>query len=108
SVLSATLITSPLYGTVTLNADGSFVYEPFANYFGTDSFTYQAFDGVSNSNVATVTLNVVEVDDAPLANPDNYSTNEEQPITVAAPGVLGNDSDSDGTALIALLEDNPL
>ena len=33
--------------------------------------------------------------EAPTVEGDSYSTNEETPLTVAAPGVLGNDSDSD-------------
>src|SRR5207244_13219096 len=32
-------------------------------------------------------------DSAPVANADSYSTNEDTLLTVAAPGVLGNDSD---------------
>ena len=49
------------HGSVTLNAvDGSFTYTPDAGYTGTDSFTYQAVDAVSNtvSNTASVKLNV--------------------------------------------------
>jgi len=108
TTLTASVITQPLYGTLVLNADGSFTYDPIDNYNGPDSFTYQANDGMLDSNVAIVSLNVVEVDDAPLANEDFFSTTEELSLQVAAPGVLGNDSDSDGTALSAILHDNPL
>jgi hypothetical protein len=34
----------PQHGTVTLNADGSFVYTPAAGYIGTDYFYYAAYD----------------------------------------------------------------
>jgi len=50
---------------VILNTNGSFTYVPPANFYGTTSFTYQANDGSSNSNVVTVTMTVVPVNDAP-------------------------------------------
>ena len=56
--LTAVLVNGPSNGTVTLNADGSFTYTPNANFTGTDSFTYQAYDGTEYSNVATVTITV--------------------------------------------------
>ncbi len=48
-----------LHGTVTLNAnDGSLAYTPAANYSGTDTFTYQAVDAVSNTPSAPATVTV--------------------------------------------------
>jgi hypothetical protein len=44
---------------------------------------------------------------APTANADNYSTSEDTPLTVGAPGVLGNDSDADGDPLTAVLATDP-
>jgi hypothetical protein len=43
-----------------------------------------------------VSLTVNAVNDAPVAVNDSYSTNEDTVLTVAAPGVLGNDTDQDG------------
>ena len=69
------LVTGPAHGSLTLNADGSFTYTPFApNTNGTDSFTYQASDGTLNSNTATVTLNYHTGDTHPVANNDTYTT----------------------------------
>ncbi len=48
----------PTNGTLVLNADGSFMYTPFAGYSGPDAFTYTATDGFTTSNEATVTLTV--------------------------------------------------
>src|SRR5439155_6633288 len=79
-----------------------------ANYNGSDSFTYQANDGVASSNVATVAITVNGVNDAPVAVNDSYSTNEDTTLTVAAgSGVLGNDTDVDGDALTAILVSGP-
>src|SRR2546421_2156212 len=95
------------HGALTLNADGSFTYTPAANFNGSDSFSYKASDGVAQSNVATVTLTITAVNDAPVSIDDAYSTNEDRPLTVAAPGVLGNDTDVDGDPLRALLVIGP-
>ena len=46
--------------------------------------------------MATVTITVTAVNDAPVAADDAYTTAEDTALTVAAPGVLGNDSDPDG------------
>src|SRR5439155_11127960 len=78
-----------------------------ANFTCTTIFTYQANDGTSNSNLATVTLTVTAVNDAPVANGDSYSTSEDTPLTVAATGVLTNDTDIDGDLLTAALVGSP-
>ena len=70
--LTAALVSGPAHGTLTLNADGSFTYTPDANFNGTDSFTYKASDGLADSNVATVTITVNAVNDAPVATGDSY------------------------------------
>ena len=41
---------------MTLNANGSFTYQPKPNFRGNDSFTYQTVDGSLYSSVSTVTL----------------------------------------------------
>ncbi|MCP4168260.1 MAG: hypothetical protein GY759_20535, partial [Chloroflexi bacterium] len=64
-ILTAEQLSGPNHGTLTttLQPDGSFIYEPAPNWHGSDSFTYQTFDGIDTSNVATVTLHVLTVDD---------------------------------------------
>jgi len=65
--LTATKVTNPTHGTITsFNSNGAFVYVPTANYFGTDSFTYKAWDGTVYSNIATVHITVTSVNDAPV------------------------------------------
>ena len=102
--LTAVLVTDVRSGTLVLTPDGSFTYTPDANFNGTDSFTYRANDRQADSDVATVTVTVESVNDAPVAVNDAFSTPEDTVLTVAAPGVLGNDTDVDsGDVLTAVL-----
>jgi len=99
--LTAALLSAPTHGTVTLNANGSFVYTPTTDFTGADTFTYRAYDGVGYSAPATVSITITNR--APTAADDAYQTYRNQPLSVAALGVLGNDSDADGDALTAAL-----
>ena len=95
-LLTAVLATGPAHGTLTLNSDGSFTYTPHLNFFGSDSFTYRAHDGQLPSDLATVSLTITPVNDAPVANNDSATTNEDFAVTVA---VRSNDTDVDFNAL---------
>jgi hypothetical protein len=64
--LSASNASDPPNGTVTLNSDGSFSYNPEVNFFGDDEFTYRAVDPEGKSNTATVTIHVAPVNDPPF------------------------------------------
>ncbi len=58
---------------------GAYVYIPDPNANGTDSFTFRANDGLANSNVATVTITINPVNDAPVAQTGALTTNEDTP-----------------------------
>ena len=105
--LAAIQQSSPSNGTVIWGGDGSFTYTPEDAFSGTDSFTYWATDGLAHSDIATVTITVNPVNQPPVAADDSSTTNEDTPLTVAAPGVLSNDSDPDGDALTAVLATGP-
>ena len=97
------LVTGVSNGSLTLNTDGSFEYIPNADFNGTDTFTYQANDGVLNSDIATVTITVDPVNDNPVAFNDQYTVNEDETLTIdAVDGVLENDTDIDGDALTSV------
>ena len=57
--------------------------------------------------MATVAINVAAVNDAPVAVNDSYNATEDTPLTIAAPGVLGNDTDVDSDPLTYLLTNSP-
>ncbi|BCM92682.1 hypothetical protein IAD21_04564 [Abditibacteriota bacterium] len=85
-------LSGPLHGTLTLNVDGSFSYTPAANFNGSDSFTYQTTDGTLISDVATVTLTINAVNDAPIAAAQTVSTPQDTAlgITLTATDVENN------------------
>ena len=106
--LTAVLVTPPLRGSLTLNADGSFQYLPAADFFGADSFSYRASDGVRQSAASTVSLTVTAVNDPPTAEPDFYAVGVDGSLSIsAAAGVLRNDRDVDTATLTAQLVTPP-
>ena len=104
SVTAASPLDNVDHGVLTLNANGSFTYDPADDYCGPDSFTYRAEDdsGEANdtSNTATVSITVVCVNDPPVATDDDATGTEDTDLTIAKATLLANDSDGgDGGAL---------
>lgn len=108
NALTAALVSTTTNGTLNFNSDGSFSYTPNPNFNGTDTFTYLANDGASDSNVAMVTISVTALNGLPIATNDSYETNDGSALSVVAPGVLGNDFDPEGNPLAAILVTGPL
>lgn len=77
-------------------ANGKVLYTPDANYYGVDSFAYTIKDSSELTSTAIVSINVVSVNDVPVANTDVAVANEDKTIIV---DVLANDTDADGDAL---------
>lgn len=95
--LTVRVVTQPTNGTLQMKPDGSFSYQPDANWNGDDSFVYVASDGVLESAPVAVTLKVAAVDDAPVARPDTLNgAREDEPSFIADATLLDNDSDPDG------------
>jgi len=94
--LTAILVTGPVNGTLTLNANGTFSYTHNGSETTSDSFTYRVNDGTVDGNTVTVTISVTAVNDAPVANDDAATTSEATAVTVS---VRGNDTDPEGNTL---------
>ena len=76
--LRVSLDAGPQHGALVLNPDGTFTYTPAPNFYGTDTFTYRANNGVfaqgdssvamsPDSNTATVTITVTPVKEPRVA-----------------------------------------
>ncbi len=96
----------PANGTVVLTGGSSgahtgLTYEPDPNFCNdppgttTDDFTYT----LNGGSTATVSVTVTCANDNPIATDDTGSTDEDTTLSVAAPGVLVNDTDADGPSL---------
>ncbi|GAB5518512.1 MAG: hypothetical protein RhofKO_07630 [Rhodothermales bacterium] len=94
--LTLTLLTAPTNGTVEVESDQRIRYAPTANFSGIDTFTYRITDPDGLSSEATVSIAVGNSADAPIAQDDAATTNEDTPVQI---GVLANDTDPDGDAL---------
>jgi len=57
-------------------------YTPDLNWSGNVSFTYKANDGISDSNISTVTINVNAVNDPPVSEDTSAETNEDSPTSL--------------------------
>lgn len=92
------------YGTATVNTGTNMIdYTPDADFSGTDFFTYTVSDGDTTSSV-WVQVTVNPANDAPVANTDAVTSDEDSPITF---DVLGNDSDIDGDTLSVTATTSP-
>lgn len=106
AALEAVLVAGPAHGTLTLGADGSFVYQPAPGYTGNDSFSYRASDGQTSSGPATVTITITP-NRAPVAGNNYYTARMNAAFMVAAPGPLAEDWDANGDPLTASLVAGP-
>jgi gliding motility-associated-like protein len=94
------VVTSPSHGTTSVNTTtGVITYTPTHDYFGNDSFTYTIKDvSGGTSNIATVTIDITSVNDAPVTSDDNTLTLQNTAVPIA---VLANDSDVDNALDVA-------
>ena len=88
--LGYTIVRAPRNGTLS-GTGANLTYTPDADFNGPDSFTFKASDGTADSDPATASIAVGAVNDAPVANDDTTSTNEDTPLVIPARQLLGND-----------------
>src|SRR5262249_50300616 len=106
--LSAALVSDVSHGTLTLAANGSFLYKPAPPFVGQDTFPYHATRRTHTPRPATRAL--TGAGPAPAAAGDSYRVLHDRTLTVdaaAANAVLTNDTDADKDALTAVLATQP-
>ncbi|MCC7375358.1 MAG: tandem-95 repeat protein [Verrucomicrobiales bacterium] len=77
----AYLVGTPQHGTLTGTVP-NLTYRPEANYNGTDSFSFSVNDGELTSDTATISINVISVNDAPKAIASSVSVIEGQSVNI--------------------------
>ncbi|WP_161957577.1 Ig-like domain-containing protein [Mariprofundus sp. EBB-1] len=101
ALLNYLVVTPPVHGTLSGIGQAQ-TYTPNANYNGPDSFTYMVNDGMLNSAVVTVSLNIAPVNDAPVANGQTLIVQPGTPIAITLSG-----SDVDGDPLSYIVQSAP-
>ncbi len=94
--LTSTIDSQPEHGT--LGGNGTNVrYTPDANFFGNDTITFHVNDGAVDSAVATVSITVVPVNDAPTATGQSLSVDEDQSLSIT---LTGEDIEGDDLSFV--------
>ncbi len=100
-------------GLVVFQSNGSIAYNPFGKFDGllpgqtaVDSFSYTISDGQGGTDSAIVRIHFSGGpggdNQPPVAADDSYATDETTVLTIAAPGMLGNDTDADAGQTLAI------
>jgi len=88
--------TKPNHATVKINDDNTITYMPELNYFGDDKFDYIIKDSNDKTAIATVTMTINPVNDAPTAAKDTVGTVLSTMVVIP---VLFNDNDAEAEPL---------
>ena len=96
--LTYALATGPAHGTIDFQTNGAWVYTPFADYYGTDSFTFTASDGALTSDPATISINLAAVADAVA---DSANVDEDGSVVIDP---LDNDQFETAPSLISVTQ----
>lgn len=89
--LTYSVSTKPANGVLT-GLPPDLTYHPDVNFTGTDSFTFKANDGTTDSNTATVNLSVIGNNDPPTVDHMSFTTAEDKPLSIV---LVANDADGD-------------
>ncbi|MEL6105422.1 MAG: tandem-95 repeat protein [Planctomycetota bacterium] len=108
--LHAEIVRQPANGSATIDLDGAIVYTPEPDFFGTDVVVYRAVDPTGAFSIATLDINVANVNDAPtVADPiSNQSFDEDAPPQVIDLAGVFADIDTSGLTLDASSSDEAL
>ncbi|MEJ1240112.1 Ig-like domain-containing protein [Chryseolinea sp. T2] len=99
--LTGAVVENVKHGTMVFQPDGTFEYMPDQDFFGTDTFTYTATDGIDTTSPVLVTINVIPVNDPPIAVNDQVEATEDIPTPLP---ILANDKDVDDVLSTSMVQ----
>jgi hypothetical protein len=105
SALQPVIVDGPLHGTLTRQADGTYVYAPGVNYHGADVIRFRLHDGELLSSIAVLAIEVTPVNDAPVFAAASLEMQEDGTLTVDA---LASAYDVDGDPLTLQVVEAPI
>lgn len=100
-ITTATLVAQPQFGSVTMNADGTFTYTPTPSGSNIVNDSFQYYGNGNSAMVATVKLSVTAVGAPPTAGSHTFVSNLQSMIKVPAPGILAFANDPSNYKLSA-------
>ena len=83
----------PPNGTVILDADGSYIYTPNADFNGSETFRVSVDDGHGGITTVTVTVTVTPVNDAPVGQDTAITATEDTPFSGTLPPATDPEGD---------------
>lgn len=103
--LSFAIVNAPTNGSLSAITSvtattAEVTYTPGVNVKGSDSFTFTVNDGTVTSVAATIDIAIAAEGDAPTANDDTATTDEDTPVIIDA---IANDTDPDTGDVIEIL-----
>jgi len=101
--LICSTVTPPLHGTLTITSGTNYTYTPNFNFDGTDSFSVKCNDGIVDSNVATTSITVNGINDAPILADQTRTLNEDTVLSTFLDG-----DDPEGDAITCSIVSAPL
>mgnify|MGYP000188589535 CR=1 FL=1 len=106
NLLSIEIVTDPSNGTLSSTRIlNTYTYTPDPDYHGDDSFTYRVFDGEDYSEIATVTITITPVNDAPTAESDSVDAAGNIEVSFDMSTFIGDIESDDSDLIIDLILD---
>lgn len=99
--LTYIIVTGPAHGSLT-GTPPVLTFHPAVGYFGADAFTFKANDGHQDSNIATISITVTQVNQPPVAYDQSVSTNQGSPLAITLTA-----SDPESQPLTDTIESSP-
>lgn len=94
-------LSGPAPAGLSFHSDGTFTYNPPANFFGSVTFSYTASDGTATSAPAVITIGVAPENDAPIVSGDFFGQVIEDVVDVANGTVVFTDIDPGETGTLS-------
>ena len=88
--ISMDAVSSPSFGVTAINGDGTIRYQPNADYFGNDSFTYSVTDANGFTSTASVIVTVLPVNDTPTIHLTDATSDVQEGGLATATGTFGD------------------
>ena len=102
--LTYEILSSAANGSFSVDKNGEYTYNPNQDYNGSDSVIIKVTNEYGLSTTATIDLAIEAVNDAPVANEDSATTQENTTLVLSIDDILANDTDVDKNDTMSLTD----